>query len=496
MFDGGLSPPNRSPDEYAGPPLLSVLPGFPSRNGSPLPRPGGGPAPNGSGNGQDLLEEVRQAKREIELLKSMDPFRAAEMAIELQVEKMRAADATSARDSAVQRLASAYDSIKEKALIIGRLQNEKSELEDRLAGFEGRVKEAAEQARVEERRVLEDEMCRLRDVIRQLKENAEEQKHEPLESTPPLSTEGARAFFSNADSSSSFLAANEENGNIEKAVRSISNDIDHLVIGPRPHSVSAFRGTNSSVAAPTFLKLSDNYDSQESCAKSSDPADMVRARNSVLAFLPTPSGIPEEALKPIMIPAPFTIHEFLGNTTGTTRWSPDHDEHGYFLTPLYKCTTKARVPTAHSWSEVDPRGRMTKPTECFYSKEGKWYYAGQYIAIRLDDLSTREWVALDPEASSMLIKDTLAGRKNTSPNVHYEVSQLYTAGALKVACVGLQCVGFNSGLYHTIMEQAAKCQQSGRWKVGWGHADFSATDGSDSINGNGNVYPPTLFNFM
>ena len=46
----------------------------------------------------------------------------------------------------------------------------------------------------------------------------------------------------------------------------------------------------------------------------------------------------------------------------TTHWCPDREEHGYFLTPLYKCSTKPRVPTAHQWSEVDPRCRMTSPT--------------------------------------------------------------------------------------------------------------------------------------
>ena len=49
--------------------------------------------------------------------------------------------------------------------------------------------------------------------------------------------------------------------------------------------------------------------------KSGDPVDMVKARNSVLAALPTPSGIPDEELQPIMLPASSTIHEFLNNAT-------------------------------------------------------------------------------------------------------------------------------------------------------------------------------------
>lgn len=64
-----------------------------------------------------------------------------------------------------------------------------------------------------------------------------------------------------------------------------------------------------------------------------------------------------------------------------------------------------------------------------------------------------------------IVKETLAGRKNTSPQNHYETGQLYACGALRVACIGLQCVGFNLPLYRTILEQANKCATSGRWKT-------------------------------
>lgn len=36
----------------------------------------------------------------------------------------------------------------------------------------------------------------------------------------------------------------------------------------------------------------------------------------MLANLPLPSGIPDDALQPIMIQPPYTLHEFLGNATG------------------------------------------------------------------------------------------------------------------------------------------------------------------------------------
>ena len=35
--------------------------------------------------------------------------------------------------------------------------------------------------------------------------------------------------------------------------------------------------------------------------------------------------------------------------------------------------------------------------ECFYNRDGKWYYAGIYKAFQLDDLTTKEWEALSSE---------------------------------------------------------------------------------------------------
>src|SRR6266702_5220961 len=67
-----------------------------------------------------------------------------------------------------------------------------------------------------------------------------------------------------------------------------------------------------------------------------------------------------------------------------------------------------------------------------------------------------------------LVKETLAGRKNVSPQTVYETTQLYLAGALKIACVGLQCVGFNNLLYRTIIEQATRCAQTGHWRGPFG----------------------------
>lgn len=35
--------------------------------------------------------------------------------------------------------------------------------------------------------------------------------------------------------------------------------------------------------------------------------------------------------------------------------------------------------------------------ECFYNRDGKWYYAGTYTALRLADLTTKEFEQLSNE---------------------------------------------------------------------------------------------------
>lgn len=68
------------------------------------------------------------------------------------------------------------------------------------------------------------------------------------------------------------------------------------------------------------------------------------------------------------------------------------------------------------------------------------------------------------QTTQALIKETLVGRKNTSPQNVYETGQLYACGALKAACIGLQCIGFDEQLYRALLVQAEACTKSGRWR--------------------------------
>ncbi|KAF8589673.1 hypothetical protein K439DRAFT_1628450 [Ramaria rubella] len=208
---------------------------------------------------------------------------------------------------------------------------------------------------------------------------------------------------------------------------------------------------------------------------------MMRKRFDILRQLPIPKDIPLDTLKPIGIPDRFTLHEFLlGGASGslknalsgycaftenTTMWCPEREEHGFYLTPLYKCDTGPRSNVIHRWMKVDIKARMPKPTECFYKKEGEWYYTGTYKSLRLEDLTTKEYDNLSEETRDALVKETLAGRKNSTPQVIFETSQLYAAGALKVAVVGIQCIGFNRMLYSVALQQAQRFQALGKAKI-------------------------------
>lgn len=109
---------------------------------------------------------------------SKDPFRVADMAIEIQVEKMKLAEASSARDSAIQRLSSAYDSIKDKAVAIAQLQSDKADLERRVAESDVWMSRAVEEARAEERRALEGEISALKELIKRLNDEIRSLKGE------------------------------------------------------------------------------------------------------------------------------------------------------------------------------------------------------------------------------------------------------------------------------------------------------------------------------
>ena len=111
----------------------------------------------------------------------------------------------------------------------------------------------------------------------------------------------------------------------------------------------------------------------------------------------------------------LSTYRILHNSS--TTWCPDREEHGFMYVPMFKCSTNPKIATAHRWNAADPVGRMAKPTgatilycqicthilirmsrtECFYHKEGVWYYAGLYKGFKMDVLTPKEWSQLPSE---------------------------------------------------------------------------------------------------
>ncbi|KAG6840593.1 hypothetical protein C0991_005683 [Blastosporella zonata] len=388
-----------------------------------------------------LETDLAQAKKEIQILKAADPFNVVEMALEVAVERSRTIEALKARDATVQRLVDAHESIRQKAAAIEVLQqNLKSRANSPFPSDSTTSADRIEIAKLrDEIARLERTIVELRIEIRMIKETAARSTEMPqaLENKQLLPV---RSDGSSAPSQSSRVGV----------------DADVFVSDPffdqRP--------------LPSHFPASD------------EPTDMVAARNAVLAGLPLPEEAPDDTLSPLNIPAPLTIQEFISTLSGTLRtslnsyrlfyatttlWCPEREEHGYFYTPAFKCSTNPRIATAHRWSSVDV------VAQCFFNKDGIWYYAGIYTAFRLADLTAKEWAALAPEVTQMLVKETILARKNTSPQNVYETTQLYAAGALKVACVALQCVGFNNAMYAALLEQARVFTQS-KWAAVTGKA--------------------------
>ncbi|KAI8974237.1 hypothetical protein BD414DRAFT_424545, partial [Trametes punicea] len=409
----------------------------------------------------------------------------------IRLERMRVREALAARDAAVKHLAEACASVREKTAVIKRLSDEKERLEKQLErlqrGTQSPTDETAEERGGAEHAARSPVIRELLECVQTLEERLASVSMSENCSTGRKTDDEAdyremkQKLNSMHNAAMKVLSAEISGADV---LKDISNTVpsNECAIPTAPRDFD----TPSSPWTP--------IDGERLAAlPTANTAEKIEARYAVLASLPLPSGIPDDALTPIVIPAPYTLHDFIGTTSGslrsqignyrvfqqaTTTWCPEREEHGYYLTPVFKCSTNPRVSTAHRWSAVDITAKLDKPTaECFFNKDGKWYYAGTYKFFRLEDLCPQEWECLSTETSQALIKETLAGRKNSSPQNVYETGQLYSAGALKVACIGLQCIGFNDVLYRGLLEHAAHCALTGRWRA-TGHGYSSAGCGA------------------
>ncbi|KAI0668335.1 hypothetical protein C8Q78DRAFT_1046633 [Trametes maxima] len=413
-----------------------------------------------------------------------------EMAIRL--ERLRVQEALSARDVAVERLAEACASVREKAQKIKHLSDEREIMRSESAGRRSITGADQESSLMPTDPASTAEVYQLKECIQTLETKL-----------ASLSVKNRHAEDPKENSENTYTLGIDSSHSINKPITpgpAILTDISNVPSASPYPLPNAFK--DSDAPETPWIPLEGEH---VTALPTASTAEKIGLRYAILAALPLPSGIPDDALTPIVIPPSHSLHDFIGTMSGslrsqvgnyrvfqqsTTTWCPEREEHGYYLTPVFKCSTNPRVNTAHRWSVVDLSTKLDKPTECFFNKDGKWYYAGTYTSFRLEDLGPQEWECLSTETSQALVKETLAARKNTSPQNHYETGQLYSAGALKVACIGLQCIGFNDGLYRGLLEHAARCVQTGKWRA-TGYGAGGSSGGSTGLGFGGG---PNLWN--
>ncbi|KAJ7107225.1 hypothetical protein C8R43DRAFT_1045129 [Mycena crocata] len=225
-------------------------------------------------------------------LKVSDPLSVVEMALEVEVERARATEALAARDAAIQRLSDAYVSLRQKMAVIERLQQ---------------VPQATPPHPVNEQVVA------LEMTIKTLRADL-------------AMASGAKVPVKSVDPPPSY----DENG-----IDNLGHNAQLIRPASRAPPLRVPRETPPPTRQPstapdnnTGVILSGNdLDYQVQTAspqlfytvlKSSESEDIIKARHALLATIPLPADPPDDTLKPIVIPPPFTLHEFLANASGVT----------------------------------------------------------------------------------------------------------------------------------------------------------------------------------
>ncbi|KAJ3556870.1 hypothetical protein NM688_g1785 [Phlebia brevispora] len=206
----------------------------------------------------------------------------AETPLEVHLERMRLAEALAARDHAVHCMESICSSLRRKESIITRLQHENTELETRLAAHIPPSGDSERPGRVEE-------IERLRALNQELQVKIEALRHKQDCATGKENDQKVVIAF---------LITFHRILKLAQQLPLIEEDID----------------CPADILSPISKQgvLSATEDAEK-------PETIIQARFAILAALPLPPNMPDDTLVPIVIPPPFTIHDFIGTAIGTLK---------------------------------------------------------------------------------------------------------------------------------------------------------------------------------
>ncbi|KAJ8508184.1 hypothetical protein ONZ45_g9531 [Pleurotus djamor] len=369
----------------------------------------------------------------------LDPFRTVELAIEVQVERAKAVEALAARDNLVYRLADAYTLLaKKNTAMEASTRGCVLPLADATNTSHANTPTTPSTNLEVERKNFTDQFVAQQALLKQLQDEIKVTKSgQKLLDLPPRYEENmSPSILHDAESSPSVRACSES-----PALRNF--------LSPPPLS----RSTSHSSMPLSDIANNDNDDSDPITAlpKTDNAAERIRARNAILAALPLPLNSPPDDLQPIMIPAPFTLQEFINSGS-----------NGYHLFTLVTLLIfNAASPTTVNYTSSRPLGAMNKKnTDTFSPPSSSVVQILGWSQPTAGTPLTFYTRCPSRQTTSAIVKDTILARRNSSPQNVYEVAQLYACGALKVACVGLQCVGFNTTVFHALVDHANKYAQA------------------------------------
>ncbi|THH31866.1 hypothetical protein EUX98_g2304 [Antrodiella citrinella] len=207
--------------------------------------------------------------------------------LDVHLDKLHVVDALTARDVAVYRLQSACASIRAKEQTIHKLEREKDEMKMSLDFLDtaNRSKETTEVFAAQRGKLL-DKISSLEAANKALKLDVDVLRTKQ-ESMSALDTP---RFNEMAEQTLKGFPFVEEDSEVLSEVKIA---IPTAVTPVLPQE-------------PNVFTTDDTM----------EPEERMKARHAILADLPIPSNMPTDTLIPIVIPPPFSIHDFLGTVQG------------------------------------------------------------------------------------------------------------------------------------------------------------------------------------
>ncbi|KAJ3479158.1 hypothetical protein NLI96_g9249 [Meripilus lineatus] len=135
-------------------------------------------------------------------------------------------------------------------------------------------------------------------------------------------------------------------------------------------------------------------------------------------------------------------------------WCSEPYQHALYFAPrqLYDPNTDA------NWTDnTELLDLLGQTRDVFFSsfEDGinEIHYAGTYICRQIEALTVEEYQQLNPHLRKVLRKLTITAEVENVGKVKMHIAKSYEAGSRQIACLALECVGFNKVLYELLVDQ-------------------------------------------